>query len=295
MKISVLIPARWTQSELPLTLYRLKDALRKFETEFLLVGNVYPGRAYEVLKEYNELGLRFVEENTPGGWPARRTGLAHVTGDIIINADAHIYPLDNCVELLINELVNGQADMVFPLLGRSGFYHSKNFYKAYHDDDDQLWSFMGRLGGLPASVSRGDRLYFVPTFGWALVAFRRRDYERLGGMPQYFMGQNGGEMYLGLKYWMNDLKVAIQPQAKNIHTHWGGRRSVGSRNVLTASYALGGMEAMKKTEAVLREKTTWEIDADVASVPQNVTVEKHPHTLEEIITTKPWRVLNEQA
>ena len=182
-KASIVIPAYNEESRLLHTLSSLADLTLSCPAELLVVNNNSSDRTQELL---DRLEVHSIFEPQQGIRFARQTGLEHVRGEIILQADADsIYPPDWGSRYI--EALSDPAVMV--VYGSHAFIPSKPI--------DRIWLSMHEKVSRTWYAMRKGKSEYYNTLGFNM-AFRTQDALDKGSYDHDEYGSEDGEMTLHL-------------------------------------------------------------------------------------------------
>ena len=115
MKVSIIMPAYNEVATIAEIISKVQAVDVGFSKEIIIVDDASVDGTKEVLKAFiGRTGLRVVfHERNQGKGAAIRTGLAHVTGDIVVIQDADLEYDPHDLPRLIGPIVNEKADVVY--------------------------------------------------------------------------------------------------------------------------------------------------------------------------------------
>lgn len=113
-KISIIVPVYNEINTLEKVIDRLQEVpFCGLEKEIIIVDDYSTDGTRELMKDYEGMYKVFYHDNNQGKGAAIRTGLSHITGDIMViqDADLEYDPAD--YDELIKLIIDGKADVVY--------------------------------------------------------------------------------------------------------------------------------------------------------------------------------------
>jgi len=131
MLISVIIPVYNEQDTLEEIIKKIKDV--KIEKEIIIVDDYSTDSTKEILKKYEkDKSLKIVlHEKNQGKGASIRTGISHVSGDIVIIQDADLEYDPNDYPNLLAPILEGKADVVYGSRFMGGCPHRVHLFWHY--------------------------------------------------------------------------------------------------------------------------------------------------------------------
>lgn len=113
-KVSIIVPVYNEINTLDIILEKIEQAsFCGLEKEIILIDDMSNDGTRELLKSYEEKYKVFYHDVNLGKGAAIRTGLAHITGDIMVIQDADLEYDPEDYKDLIKLIVDGRADVVY--------------------------------------------------------------------------------------------------------------------------------------------------------------------------------------
>lgn len=193
-KISVIIPARNEEKNLPYLLKSLMDQTLKPD-EIIVVDDFSQDNTKQIAKSFNVK----VIENTPipDGWTGKNwalwNGYLNSIGDILIFLDADVRLSQNGIDFIVKNLIktNGAISII-------PYHKTEKFY-------EKLCLIVNILGVF-AFMSPFERNSRKKGMYGSCIAVFREDYEKVGGHKS-ISDKVTDDLSLGHKFCENDIKV----------------------------------------------------------------------------------------
>lgn len=113
-KITILIPVFNEVNTLEILLQKVEDAtFCGLEKEIILIDDFSTDGTREILKKLEAKYPIFYHDKNMGKGAALRTGLAHISGDIVVIQDADLEYEPSDYEPLIKLIIDGRADVAY--------------------------------------------------------------------------------------------------------------------------------------------------------------------------------------
>jgi glycosyltransferase involved in cell wall biosynthesis len=115
MKLSIIVPIFNEEKTLGLALRRIMEAPCPLEKELILVDDCSTDRSPEILSAFSGLAnvALIKSSSNMGKGQAIKSGLEHVTGDLVMIHDADLEYDPQEIPSLLNPILSGEADIVY--------------------------------------------------------------------------------------------------------------------------------------------------------------------------------------
>jgi len=139
---------------------------------------------------------------------ARNYGARYAKGNIVIFLDAHSYTPPGWMAELISPFTDPQVGMVGPAFSSlNGDTGARGLGAAFRDASLQMtW--------LP---QKGDDFYSVPLLPGGCQAFRKIDFENIGGYDTGMTRWGSEDLEISLRSWLMGYRVVVQPSVVIYH------------------------------------------------------------------------------
>ncbi len=248
-RISIIIATLDEPTHLWFTISGLKEELRFFNdtAEIIIADNSDNG--HTTFSRYVDQGIRVINVSAKSTAGVRNIPAKQATGDILCFVDTHVVFGRNTFTRALK--IFDAYPAVGMLHGHTLLWDHKECFYGYDLTLDT--NFWGTNSNKDRSVD--GQPYFIPASGHGLVFIRRSVFEEIGGYLDEQTGWGGEEIPVDLLIWMYDYHVLLDPTIRHYHLPGDFRRPYHRnnkeliRNMLCASYILGGKEWMNKTKS----------------------------------------------
>jgi GT2 family glycosyltransferase len=138
---------------------------------------------------------------------ARNAGAAAAGGDVLVFADAHVDPSPGWLDALVEALADPSVACAAPAVSQIHQRHARGYGFTWREP--RL-----RMRWLPA---RGDGPADIPFVCGCLMAFRREDFEAVGGFDRGMLRWGSEDAEIGLNLWRRGRRSVVVPQAVVAH------------------------------------------------------------------------------
>ena len=202
--VSVVVVTHNEGENLPLTVAGIRATVPD-AVEVLVVDDQSTDRSLALLDRDDVCVVTTRERGGVVG--ARNAGAQAATGEILVFADAHVDPAAGWLESLVSALGDPSVACAAPVITEMNHRQARGY------------GFTWNAPAMRMHWLRGPRsdVHEVPFACGCLMAFRRDDFERVGGFDAGLVRWGSEDAEIGLNLWRRGRATVVVPQAQVAH------------------------------------------------------------------------------
>ena len=248
---------------------------------------------------YSRRVIRYLIDPIAGNHSTRNRGVEMARGKYIFLSDAHMSYKPGYHKKMMETvdktggLVHGAISWlgVYPVMRSTGYAYTVKL----GDEIRGTWN----------NYKLADDYWYIPMQGHCCLAFKRDQFLKFKGYPEYHRCYGGGEFYLDSKWWMFGSTVAVQPNAIGYHLRstrgYDYKYEDYIHNVLAIGLALGmdwwaerayinwSRKGNAETMDLLWKQAHEETVEDKKFIAENSKT-----TFNQMLIDKPWDKMNDE-
>jgi GT2 family glycosyltransferase len=206
--VSIVVVSHNEGENLPLTVGGLRATVPD-EVEIVVVDDWSTDGSVAALRDV-PADVRVIRPAVRGGVTgARNAGAAAAQGDVLVFADAHVDPAAGWLEALCAALADPGVACAAPGIAQIHERHARGYGFTWREPQLRM-RWLRRKGPGPGP-------YEVPFICGCLMAFRRADFESVGGFDPGLVRWGVEDAEIGLNLWRRDRASVVVPDATVAH------------------------------------------------------------------------------
>jgi GT2 family glycosyltransferase len=206
-QVSIIVVSHNEGENLPLTISGIRATVPR-EVEIIVVDDWSTDDSADAINDVPDADVRVVRPAARGGVTgSRNAGAREAHGDVIVFADAHVDPSAGWLRPLCDALADRSVACAAPAVAQ------------IHQRNRCGYGFTWRSPQLRMHWLRdgGDSTREVPFICGCLMAFRRDDFEAVGGFDTGLVRWGVEDAEIGLHLWRRGRASVVVPQSRVAH------------------------------------------------------------------------------
>jgi GT2 family glycosyltransferase len=205
--VSIVVVTHNEGENLPLTINSIRATVPD-DVELIVVDDWSTDGSVAALDDVPNAGVRIVRPTARGGVTgARNAGAGHANGDILVFADAHVDPSPGWLEALCGALSDRSVACAAPTITQILKRNACGYGFTWREPQLRM-RWLGAGGNEP---------HEVPFICGCLMAFRRDDFEAVGGFDAGLVRWGSEDAEIGLHLWRRGRASVVVPKARVAH------------------------------------------------------------------------------